>query len=63
MVNSRYRRGRDKVPDGVRFELTEPYGSTVFKTVALNHSATRPNQFVQPTSACPSLTSDNVRAL
>src|SRR5258708_31521273 len=26
----------------VRFELTVPFGTTVFKTIALNHSATSP---------------------
>ena len=26
----------------VRFELTDPCGSTVFKTVAIDHSATLP---------------------
>lgn len=25
-----------------RFELSEPFGSTVFKTVTLNHSVTSP---------------------
>ena len=28
--------------EAVRFELTEPFGSLVFKTSALNHSATLP---------------------
>ena len=48
----RFGRGRQKFPrakfdfffraEGVRFELTVPFGTTVFKTVALNHSATLP---------------------
>jgi hypothetical protein len=28
--------------EGVRFELTKPFGSPVFKTGAINHSATLP---------------------
>ncbi len=31
-----------EVAEEVRFELTDPYGSTVFKTVAIDHSATLP---------------------
>ena len=29
--------------ESVRFELTEPFGSTVFKTVAIDHSANSPH--------------------
>ena len=28
--------------DGVRFELTVPFGTTVFKTVVINHSTNHP---------------------
>lgn len=31
-----------ELADGVRFELTKPFGSPVFKTGAFNHSATHP---------------------
>ena len=31
--------------EGVGFEPTEPFGSTVFKTAALNHSATPPRDY------------------
>ncbi len=30
--------------EGVGFEPTEPFGSTVFKTAAFGHSATLPQQ-------------------
>lgn len=33
------------VAETVRFERTEPFGSTGFKPVALNHSATSPYRY------------------
>jgi hypothetical protein len=32
----------EHMAESVRFELTEPFGSPVFKTGALNHSASSP---------------------
>jgi hypothetical protein len=47
-LNSEYAGVRDatstrpRVAEGVRFELTKPFGSPVFKTGAINRSATLP---------------------
>ncbi len=32
--------------EAVRFELTDPFESTVFKTVAIDHSATLPSAVI-----------------
>jgi hypothetical protein len=34
--------------EGVRFELTRPFGLPVFKTGAINRSATPPNPILNP---------------
>jgi len=38
-------RGRCYVAEGVRFELTRPFGLAVFKTAVLNHSTTPPRPY------------------
>ena len=38
--------------EGVRFELTDPFRSAVFKTAALNHSANLPMAAMIPFAAC-----------
>jgi hypothetical protein len=35
-----------KMAEGVRFELTRPFGLPVFKTGAINRSATPPEELV-----------------
>ena len=37
--------------EGVRFELTDPFRSAVFKTAALNHSANLPMAVMIPFAA------------
>jgi hypothetical protein len=39
------RQTKINVAEGVRFELTRPFGLPVFKTGAINRSATPPGQF------------------
>ncbi len=39
-----------KLAEGVRFELTRPFGLPVFKTGAINRSATPPGKILSPKS-------------
>ncbi len=40
-----------EMAEGVRFELTDPFRSAVFKTAALNHSANLPMAAMIPLAA------------
>lgn len=40
-----------EMAEGVRFELTDPFRSAVFKTAALNHSANLPMAVMIPFAA------------
>ena len=48
--------------EGVGFEPTEPFGSPVFKTGAIDHSTTPPSLNGAGANACRSRTSDSVPA-
>jgi hypothetical protein len=47
----------DEKTEGVRFELTRPFGLPVFKTGAINRSATPPRKAIELAKSVPSLAS------